>query len=69
MDKVNHYKNILEEIFKYQANIRVSNTPDTNMHLFIGQDRNHFILMNIGWQNKRYHHTMFFNVEIINDKI
>lgn len=69
MDKIKKYKTTLEDIFKYQASIQVSNTPNTKMHLFIGQEKEHFILMNIGWQGKRYHHTLFFNVEIINNKI
>jgi len=69
MDKIENYKIQIAEEFKYQVSKRVSNTPDTQMRLYVGEDKNHFILFNIGWQEKRYIHTLFFNVEIIGDKV
>jgi hypothetical protein len=69
MDKISNYKKILQDIFEYQAKKFHYPLPDVGSRAYIGEDKNHFILMDIGWKGKRYIHRILYTVEIINDKI
>lgn len=69
MDKVTRYKQLIQEEMEYQASIRLANMPDVASKLFVGEDKKQFILLYIGWQDKRYLHHFLFNIEIIGDKV
>lgn len=66
---IEDYKKIIQEEFEYQASKFKSPLPNVGSRVYIGEERSHFILMDIGWQGKRYIHRILYTVEIINDKI
>lgn len=66
---IEDYKKIIQEEFEYQASKFKSPLPNVGSRVYIGENQNHFILMDIGWQGKRYIHRILYTVEIINDKI
>lgn len=69
MGNINFYKSVLEEIFQEEAKKYQSELPNAGRRLFIGDNKNHFVLMEIGWSGKRYLHRILFTVEIIDNKI
>ncbi|MGB0930663.1 MAG: element excision factor XisI family protein [Chitinophagales bacterium] len=69
MDKINNYKQIIQKAFEYQASKFNHPLPYAGTRVYIGENKNHFILMDIGWKGKIYLHRILYTVEIINDKI
>lgn len=69
MEKIEQYKNIIEEELKYRQSIKISNAPELSRHLVINQDRTEFILMDVGWFKKRYISDIIFHIGIVNNKV
>ena len=69
MNSIEKYKQILKEEFEYQASKFQSPLPSVGSRVYIGENQNHFILMDIGWQGKCYTHRILYTVEIIDNKI
>jgi hypothetical protein len=69
MADINFYKEILTNIFQEEAKKYHFELPNAGRRLYIGDDKTHFVLMEIGWEKKRYLHRILFTVEIINNKI
>ena len=64
MDKIEKYKNIIQEEFDYQKTIKIANAPDIKRHLIVNKDRTDFLLLDIGFQGKSYSHYPVFHVAI-----
>ncbi|MCB9295797.1 MAG: XisI protein [Lewinellaceae bacterium] len=69
MDKVTKYKTIIEEALSHQASIKISNLPAIEQQLIIDESGGQFLLLNVGWQNKRYIHGLVIHIQIKNDKV
>jgi hypothetical protein len=69
MANINFYKTVLEKVFREEAEKYQVDLPKASRRLYIGDDKTHFVLIEIGWAEKRYLHRILFTVEIINDKI
>lgn len=69
MEQLNHYRNIIEEEFNYHAQIPYSNMPELDRIVIIDKKRNHFLLMDMGWHGRKYHHDCVLQVEIKEDRI
>jgi hypothetical protein len=68
MDNLEFYRQNIEAILRKYAEIPYSN-GDIDQCLIIDRDRNHFMLFDVGWQQKRRVHGCITHVQIINDKI
>ncbi|HAA27615.1 MAG TPA: XisI protein [Cyanobacteria bacterium UBA8553] len=68
MDTLEHYRNSIEKILKEHASIPYSH-GQINQDVIIDGDRNHFLLMNTGWDGEQRIHGCVVHVQIINDKI
>ena len=68
MDTLNHWREILEKILQYYAELPLR-YGNTQTYVIVSQDRNHFMLMREGWDNQRRIHACLVHVEIRNDKI
>lgn len=63
------YKAIIEEVLSHQASIKISNLPAIERQLVIGEGKEQFILLHVGWQDKRYVHGLVIHVQIKNGKV
>ncbi len=68
MDNLDFYRQNIEIVLKKYAEIPYSN-GEIDQCLIIDRDRNHFMLFDVGWQQKRRVHGCITHVQIIDDKI
>jgi XisI protein len=68
MDNIEFYRQNIEAILRKYAEIPYSN-GDIDQCLIIDRDRNHFMLFDVGWQQKRRVHGCITHVQIIDEKI
>lgn len=47
----------------------IGNDPETQSQLIIDETRNHYLLIEIGWQNSRRIYGTLIHIDIINQKI
>lgn len=69
MDRIEKYKNIIQEELTYRASIPIANAPEVKRYLIINKDRTEFVLLSIGWHDKSYRHNLVFHVGVKNEKV
>lgn len=69
MEKIAQYKQIIQKELEYRQSIKIYNGPDLSRHLIINADKTEFVLLDVGWFNKRYISDLVFHIEIKNQKI
>ncbi|MEC4985710.1 MAG: XisI protein, partial [Oscillatoria sp. PMC 1076.18] len=47
----------------------LGNDPDSDINLIIDQSKNHYLLVETGWQNNRRIYGNLIHIDIINNKI
>ena len=62
------YRQILKKVMKKYADIPCSD-GNIQQHLIVDQGQNHFMLFDVGWQQKKRVHGCVTHAEIIGDKI
>ncbi|OCQ97254.1 FdxN element excision controlling factor protein [Oscillatoriales cyanobacterium USR001] len=62
------WREILEKILQYYADLPYR-YGDVITYLIVSRDRNHFMLVQEGWENDRRVHGCVVHAEIRNDKI
>ncbi|NEP89096.1 MAG: XisI protein [Okeania sp. SIO2C2] len=55
---------VLQDYIEY-----IGNDPETQIQLVIDETRNHYLLIEIGWQNSRRIYGTLIHLDIINQKI
>ncbi|MDY7004671.1 MAG: XisI protein [Cyanobacteriota bacterium] len=68
MDNLNLYRDIIEKILQKYANMPYT-YGEIEESLIIDKERNHFLLLDVGWQKKRRVHGCITHIQIINGKI
>ena len=68
MDKLEFYRETIEKVLRRHAEIPYSH-GEIDEHVIIDQERNHFLLFDVGWQQKRRVHGCMTHVQIIDGKI
>lgn len=68
MDSLEFYRQSIETVLRKYADIPYSN-GEIDQCLIIDRDRNHFMLFDVGWQQKRRVHGCITHVQIIDEKI
>lgn len=69
MEKIETYKNIIQEELEYRQSNKISNAPELSRHLVMNDDRTEFILLDVGWFNMRYISDIIFHIGIVNNKV
>lgn len=67
-NRLDFYRQVIESTLQKYADFP-SAYDNIQQHLIIDQQRNHFMLFDVGWQQKRRVHGCITHVEIIEDKI
>jgi XisI protein len=68
MDNLEFYRQTIEEVLRKYVEIPYKQ-GEIDQNLIIDRDRNHFMLFDVGWQQKRRVHGCITHVQIIGDKI
>ena len=68
MDELEFYRQTIEKVLRKYADIP-SAYEEIEQHLIIDKQRKHFMLFDVGWQQKRRVHGCVTHVQIIDDKI
>lgn len=68
MEELEFYRKTIEAILRKYTEIPYS-YGEIDQYLIIDRDRNHFMLFDVGWQQKRRVHGCVTHVQIINGKI
>ncbi|MEM7375658.1 MAG: element excision factor XisI family protein [Bacteroidota bacterium] len=63
------YKQIILNALTRRAKSRLAGAPDLKRHLIVNADQTEFVLLTVGWFQKRYRHAVVFHVEIKDNKI
>lgn len=69
MEKINFYKDIIQEELTYQASKHPSNAPSLEQQLIVDKERKHFLVMILGWHDYDYVHNCVFHVEVKSDMV
>jgi hypothetical protein len=69
MDKITHYQNIISQVIHDYACYKRSVTPNVTSEVIIDKENNHFMLLSIGWHNKKFVYNVAFHFDIIDNKI
>lgn len=65
---LDRWREILENILQYYANLSYR-YGEVKSYVIVDRDRNHFMLMDEGWENDRRVHGCIVHAEIRNNKI
>jgi hypothetical protein len=68
MDNLEFYRGIIEKVLQKYAEIPYSYS-EIKEYLIVDRDRNHFMLFDVGWQQKKRVHGCVTHVQIIDNKI
>ena len=68
MDNLNKYRDIITQVLTEYASIPYA-CGELERKLIVDSDRNNFLLLTVGWQNKTRVHGCLVHLEIIDDKI
>lgn len=69
MEKAIKYQQIIRSVLEHHLQDAIANMPDVHSELIIDEAGHHFILVDMGWNDKKYIHDWVFHIEIKNDKI
>lgn len=68
MDRIENYRQLLSEILSEHASIPYSHGEISSI-VIVSQDRNHFLIVNEGWDGKKRVHGCLVHAEIRDGKI
>ena len=69
MEKVIKYQEVILKELKHRQSIKIYNAPNLKRHLVINKNKTEFVLLDVGWFNKKYVSGLVFHIEIKNEKI
>lgn len=68
MEKINHYKKIVHQVLEGHLQDSIANMPEVHSKLIVDESKEHFILIDMGWNEKKYIHDWVFHIEIKDEK-
>jgi XisI protein len=69
MDKINKYQKIIIGYFEDYAKKPYINAPDLELQVIADTVRNHFQLVSLGWDNRKFTHDTIFHLDIKGEKV
>lgn len=67
MDRLEHYRESIKKFLKQYADS--NQNADISVQLVFDTENDHYLLLDIGWQNSRRVHDCIFHFDIIDGKI
>lgn len=68
MDKLAHYRQIIQAMIAEYANYESQN-PDIEQEMICDAERDRYLLLDLGWENNHRVYNCFIHMEIRNEKI
>jgi hypothetical protein len=68
MDRIDQYRNSLYQLLSENA-LLMSKPDRITSTVIVSEDRNHFMVINEGWEGKRRIHSLVFHAEIRSGKL
>ncbi len=68
MDRLDQYREILSKILSQYTSL-MSKPNRIASSVIVSEDRNHFMVINEGWEDKRRIHSLVFHAEIRDGKL
>ncbi|MCO6488036.1 MAG: XisI protein [Phaeodactylibacter sp.] len=69
MAKIGKYQKIIEELLEEYAAIKPAVSNDIDTELIIDRERNHFLLMHVGWRDKYPIYNTIIHIDIKDSKV
>ena len=69
MEKIKKYQDIILKELRERQAIKIYNGPDLKRHLVISENKTEYVLLDVGWFNKRYISDLVFHIEVVEDKV
>lgn len=69
MDKLKRYQDILVAYLEELAPLKPSNQPDIESWVIVDREKNHFQLLQAGWQGYQYIFTVVFHFHLHQGKV
>lgn len=69
MDTVAQYRRIICEILAPYGKVRYAGMPDVNNQVIFDTERDHYLVVSIGWEGEVPVYDCIFHVDIIDGKI
>jgi XisI protein len=69
MDKIKKYQTIIVNFFEAYAQQPYHNAPALEQQVIADLERNHFQLVSLGWDNRKFTHDTIFHLDIKDGKI
>lgn len=69
MDKIKKYQRTIIDFLEAQAPHKPANMPAVESYVIADEVRNHFQLLQLGWQDETYIFTVVFHLDIIDGKV
>jgi len=69
MENVIKYQNIIIELLKKYAQFQGADQPDVETELIADRERNHYLIMNVGWKDKTPVYHTIIHIDIKDDKV
>ncbi|MEL6718090.1 MAG: element excision factor XisI family protein [Bacteroidota bacterium] len=67
MDKLEKYRTAIIEELEYQLELGYSDMPEVSYKLI--QDGSQFVVIAVGWHEKKFIHDLWFHLELIDGKV
>jgi hypothetical protein len=68
MDRIDKYRDILHQLLSENA-LLMNKSERITSTVIVSEDRNHFMVINEGWEGKRRIHSLVFHAEIRSGKL
>ena len=69
MDKIKKYQDIIVNYLEDYAKIKPANLPDVDSYVIADREKNHFQLLQTGWQDSKFIFTVILHFDIKDGKV
>ena len=69
MDKISKYSQAIIEVLNSFASIKPGKPTAVSTQVVADTNNHHYLLMNVGWEGKKYIHHCIIHFDIIGDKV
>lgn len=69
MDKITQYKTCIHEVLTHHSKLHFSDFDEYETQLVIDDERQHYYVTKVGWQEMSRTHTCMIHMDIKDDKI
>jgi len=69
MDRIVKYKEVIKSAILKHADFRETDREESEIQTIFDDQRGHYYLMDIGWEDMRRIHTCLIHLDLKNDKI